>query len=242
MQDTFNRLDDLLVVFDSEAERFRRVAGRFSDVVESVPDRRLVEPGAVRGVGRPRRRAPPRRVGAELLRPGGHRAPDVDLGRRRSGRGVGGSCATTCRPSSTIRRSPPPRSTSNLSAVTRWPPPSSSSSPATSSSTRGTWREPPVSTPRSIARCRPGCWTACWRWATCSSPAATTSRRSPVADDASVEDQADRRHRSRSVLDRREPRPGRNSAASCRIRGDVDSLCQCRVGTVPPARAQGEKP
>jgi uncharacterized protein (TIGR03086 family) len=37
MQDTFNRLDDLLVAFDSEAERFRRVAARFSDVVAGVP-------------------------------------------------------------------------------------------------------------------------------------------------------------------------------------------------------------
>jgi uncharacterized protein (TIGR03086 family) len=37
MQATFNRLDDLLVAFDSEAERFRRVAGRFSDVVAAVP-------------------------------------------------------------------------------------------------------------------------------------------------------------------------------------------------------------
>jgi uncharacterized protein (TIGR03086 family) len=38
MQDTFNRLDTLLVQFDSERERFRRVAARFTDVVESVPD------------------------------------------------------------------------------------------------------------------------------------------------------------------------------------------------------------
>ena len=37
MQDTFNRLDHLLVAFDSERERFRRVAARFTDVVESVP-------------------------------------------------------------------------------------------------------------------------------------------------------------------------------------------------------------
>jgi uncharacterized protein (TIGR03086 family) len=37
MQDTFNRLDQLLVQFDSECERFRRVAGRFTDVVEAVP-------------------------------------------------------------------------------------------------------------------------------------------------------------------------------------------------------------
>ena len=37
MQDTFNRLDGLLVQFDSERERFRRVAGRFTDVVDAVP-------------------------------------------------------------------------------------------------------------------------------------------------------------------------------------------------------------
>jgi uncharacterized protein (TIGR03086 family) len=37
MQDTFNRLDGLLEQFDSERERFRRVAARFTDVVEAVP-------------------------------------------------------------------------------------------------------------------------------------------------------------------------------------------------------------
>ena len=37
MQDTFNRLDQLLLQFDSERERFLRVAARFTDVVESVP-------------------------------------------------------------------------------------------------------------------------------------------------------------------------------------------------------------
>jgi uncharacterized protein (TIGR03086 family) len=37
MQETFNRLDQLLVDFDSEQERFRRVAARFTDVIESVP-------------------------------------------------------------------------------------------------------------------------------------------------------------------------------------------------------------
>jgi len=37
MQDSFNRLDVLLVQFDSERERFRRVAGRFTDVVDEVP-------------------------------------------------------------------------------------------------------------------------------------------------------------------------------------------------------------
>src|SRR5215212_3118295 len=38
MQQTFNRLDQLLVAFDSDAERFRQVAGRFSDVVAAVPE------------------------------------------------------------------------------------------------------------------------------------------------------------------------------------------------------------
>ncbi len=37
MQDTFNRLDDLLAISDSPAERFRRVAGRFTDRVDEVP-------------------------------------------------------------------------------------------------------------------------------------------------------------------------------------------------------------
>ena len=37
MQDTFNRLDDLLAIADTQAERFRRVAGRFSDRVAEVP-------------------------------------------------------------------------------------------------------------------------------------------------------------------------------------------------------------
>lgn len=37
MQDTFNRLDDLLHIADTPAERFRRVAGRFTDRVNEVP-------------------------------------------------------------------------------------------------------------------------------------------------------------------------------------------------------------
>lgn len=37
MQETFDRLDDLLDSSDSIAERFRRVAGRFSDRAEEVP-------------------------------------------------------------------------------------------------------------------------------------------------------------------------------------------------------------
>ena len=37
MQDTFNRLDDLLGLSDTAAERFRRVAGRFTDRVGEVP-------------------------------------------------------------------------------------------------------------------------------------------------------------------------------------------------------------
>jgi uncharacterized protein (TIGR03086 family) len=36
MQATFNRLDTLLAKFDSEAERFRRIAGRFSDVAAAM--------------------------------------------------------------------------------------------------------------------------------------------------------------------------------------------------------------
>ena len=38
MQDTFNRLDDLLDVADTPSERFRRIAGGFSDRVEHVPE------------------------------------------------------------------------------------------------------------------------------------------------------------------------------------------------------------
>ncbi len=37
MQGTFDRLDGLLAVADTPAERFRRVAGRFTDRVEQVP-------------------------------------------------------------------------------------------------------------------------------------------------------------------------------------------------------------
>lgn len=37
MQDTFNRLDDLLGISNRPAERFRRVAGRFTDRVREVP-------------------------------------------------------------------------------------------------------------------------------------------------------------------------------------------------------------
>ncbi len=37
MQDTFNRLEDLLGLSDTPAEQFRRVAGRFSDRVHEVP-------------------------------------------------------------------------------------------------------------------------------------------------------------------------------------------------------------
>lgn len=36
MQDTFNRLEDLLAAADTPAERFRRVAGRFSDVAHRI--------------------------------------------------------------------------------------------------------------------------------------------------------------------------------------------------------------
>ncbi len=49
MQETFNRLDALLVVFDSQQERFRRVAGRFTDVVEAVPDSSWSSPAPCEG-------------------------------------------------------------------------------------------------------------------------------------------------------------------------------------------------
>ena len=37
MQETFNRLDDLMAASDTTAERFRRVAGRFTDRAGEVP-------------------------------------------------------------------------------------------------------------------------------------------------------------------------------------------------------------
>jgi uncharacterized protein (TIGR03086 family) len=49
MQETFNRLDALLVVFDSEQERFRRVAGRFTEVVAAVPDDAWSNPAPCEG-------------------------------------------------------------------------------------------------------------------------------------------------------------------------------------------------
>jgi uncharacterized protein (TIGR03086 family) len=49
MQDTFNRLDQLLVQFDSERERFLRVAARFTDVVESVPPAAWSNPAPCEG-------------------------------------------------------------------------------------------------------------------------------------------------------------------------------------------------
>jgi uncharacterized protein (TIGR03086 family) len=49
MQETFNRLDALLVVFDSERERFRRIAGNFTDVVEAVPDDAWSNPAPCEG-------------------------------------------------------------------------------------------------------------------------------------------------------------------------------------------------
>lgn len=49
MQETFNRLDQLLVVFDSERERFRRVARRFTEVVESVPGTAWENPAPCEG-------------------------------------------------------------------------------------------------------------------------------------------------------------------------------------------------
>ena len=106
MQDTFNRLDELLVQFDSERERFRRVAARFTDVVEAVPAGGVVEPGAVRGLDGPRRRAPPRRVGAVVLLARRHRAARSRCRSTTTRPRRGRSCATRCRPSSTTRRSP----------------------------------------------------------------------------------------------------------------------------------------
>ena len=49
MQETFDRLDDLLVVFDSELERFRRVAHRFDEVAASVPDSAWENPAPPEG-------------------------------------------------------------------------------------------------------------------------------------------------------------------------------------------------
>jgi len=49
MQDAFNRLDQLLDGFASEAERFRRVAGNMSDVVAAVPAAAWSRPGFCAG-------------------------------------------------------------------------------------------------------------------------------------------------------------------------------------------------
>jgi uncharacterized protein (TIGR03086 family) len=49
MQETFNRLDDLLESFDSVAERFRRVAAAFTERVEGVPDGAWEEPAPCEG-------------------------------------------------------------------------------------------------------------------------------------------------------------------------------------------------
>jgi uncharacterized protein (TIGR03086 family) len=49
MQETFDRLDQLLVAFDSEAERFRQVAGRFSEIVAAVPDSAWSNPAFCEG-------------------------------------------------------------------------------------------------------------------------------------------------------------------------------------------------
>lgn len=49
MQETFNRLDLLLIDFDSEQERFRRVATRFTDVVEAVPTAAWSNPAPCEG-------------------------------------------------------------------------------------------------------------------------------------------------------------------------------------------------
>jgi len=44
----FNRLDDLLAIAESPAERFRRVAGRFGNRCGGGPGGGLGQPGAVR--------------------------------------------------------------------------------------------------------------------------------------------------------------------------------------------------
>ncbi len=49
MQLTFNRLDDLMAIADTPAERFRRVAGRFGDRVEQVPSDAWAEPAPCDG-------------------------------------------------------------------------------------------------------------------------------------------------------------------------------------------------
>ena len=49
MQETFNRLDDLMAASDTTAERFRRVAGRFTDRTSEVPDDRWDAPAPCEG-------------------------------------------------------------------------------------------------------------------------------------------------------------------------------------------------
>lgn len=49
MQLTFDRLDDLLAIADTPAERFRRVAGRFADRVGEVPDDAWSNPSPCQG-------------------------------------------------------------------------------------------------------------------------------------------------------------------------------------------------
>lgn len=49
MQETFDRLDDLLDRADTPAERFRRTAGRFSDRVAEVPDDAWSNPSPCEG-------------------------------------------------------------------------------------------------------------------------------------------------------------------------------------------------
>jgi uncharacterized protein (TIGR03086 family) len=49
MQSTFDRLDDLMAISGTAAERFRRVAGRFSDRVAEVPDAMWSNPAPCAG-------------------------------------------------------------------------------------------------------------------------------------------------------------------------------------------------
>ncbi|MEZ5264336.1 MAG: TIGR03086 family metal-binding protein [Acidimicrobiales bacterium] len=49
MQLTFNRLDDLLGIADTAAERFRRIAGRFGDRIAEVPEAAWSNPAPCAG-------------------------------------------------------------------------------------------------------------------------------------------------------------------------------------------------
>lgn len=49
LQESHNRLDDLLAIADTPSERFRRVAGRFADRVAEVPDDAWSNPSPCKG-------------------------------------------------------------------------------------------------------------------------------------------------------------------------------------------------